>query len=205
METAESILSALSQPVLVVDGALRPLIANPAFCKMLGLDAKRASRRVIDGFVSGDGCRPPLREILASFSGSAGDAVARHVGGRELWVMDRGGDRINLRAPLLDRGLRFLFRLVGARSLEHNGRNLMPLVTAAMCFAACVLDHDARLRVMAGFVERAAKRLFGIPDFKYYALADGLRALFDRHPGKPAAPGPRNAPRQTDLFAYDSP
>ena len=246
------------------------------------------------------------------------DAVARHVGGRGLWVMDRGGDRINLLAPLLDRGLRFLFRLVGTRSLEHNGRtlsaeevarecpvlhaktivrldgdrervcelrfgfrrvrlpgrgeplcllvvrglgaqplmlltneplnrsyrclwhmvqaylkrwaieetiryaktcydlenvrvltyqslqNLMPLVTAAMYFAACVLDHDARLRVMAGFVERAAKRLFGIPDFKYYALADGLRALFARHPGKPVAPGQRNAPRQMDLFAYDS-
>lgn len=245
-------------------------------------------------------------------------AVARHVGCRGLWVMDRGGDRINLLAPLLDRGLRFLVCLVGTRSLEHNGRtlpaeevarecpvlhaktivrldgdrervcelrfgfrrvrlpgrgeplcllvvrglgaqplmlltneplnrsyrclwhmvqaylkrwaieetiryaktcydlenvrvltyqslqNLMPLVTAAMYFAACVLDHDARLRVMAGFVERAAKRLFGIPDFKYYALADGLRALFARHPGKPVAPGPRNAPRQMDLFAHDS-
>ena len=80
----------------------------------------------------------------------------------------------------------------------------MPLVTAAMYFAACVPDHDVRLRVMAGFVERAAKRLFGIPDFKYYALADGLRALFARHPGKPVPPGPRNAPRQMDLFAYDS-
>ena len=39
--------------------------------------------------------------------------------------------------------------------------------------------------VMDNYVERAAKRLFGIPDFKYYALADGLRALFIRHPGQP--------------------
>ena len=43
-----------------------------------------------------------------------------------------------------------------------------------MFFASCILDHDLRLRVMAGYVEEAAKRLFGIPDFKYYALADGL-------------------------------
>jgi len=41
----------------------------------------------------------------------------------------------------------------------------MPLLLAVMFFAACVLDHDQRLRVMAGYVEKAAKRLFGIPDF----------------------------------------
>jgi hypothetical protein len=60
----------------------------------------------------------------------------------------------------------------------------MPLVLAVMFFAACVLDHDSRLRVMAGYVEKAAKHVFGVPDFKYYALADGLRALFTRHPGR---------------------
>jgi uncharacterized short protein YbdD (DUF466 family) len=61
----------------------------------------------------------------------------------------------------------------------------MPLVLAVMYFAACILDHDQRLRIMAEYVEKAAKRLFGIPDFKYYALSDGLSALFSRHPGKP--------------------
>ena len=225
------------------------------------------------------------------------DAVRAHVGRRGLWVMDRGGDRINLFGPILDRRLRFLFRLVGNRHLVLKGetllardvaarcpcpyrstivklegdrevvytlrfgyrkvqlperpeplyllvihglgreplmlltneplrknfkllwrmvrayfkrwaieetiryiktcydlenvrvlnyqglQNLMPLVLAATFFCACVLDHDARLRVMAGYVEKAAKRLFGIPDFKYYALADGLRALLTRHPG----------------------
>lgn len=227
------------------------------------------------------------------------DAVGAHVGQRGLWVMDRGGDRINLFGPILDRGHRFLFRLVGNRHLISNKKtllasevaarcpcphshtivkmegarekvytlrfgyrkvylptrpeplyllvvhglgqtplllltneplrknfkllwrmvcayfkrwaieetiryiktcydlenvrvlnyqglqNLLPLVLAVMYFAACVLDHDARLRLMAQYVERAAKRLFGIPDFKYYALADGLRSLFARHPGAP--------------------
>lgn len=246
------------------------------------------------------------------------DTVSAHMGGRGLWVMDRGGDRINLLGPLLDRELRFLFRLVGNRSVVYNGQtllasevalgcpalhaktivrldegkekvcglrfgfrrvrlpergeplcllvvrglgaqplmlltneplnrsykclwhmvqaylkrwgieetiryaktcydlenvrvlnyrglqNLMPLVLAAMYFAACVLDHDARLRVMAGFVERAAKRLFGIPDFKYYALADGMRAIFMRHPGAPVTRAHHQMPQQMDLFALDS-
>jgi hypothetical protein len=227
------------------------------------------------------------------------DRVRAHVGSRGLWVMDRGGDRINLFAPLLDRKARFLIRLVGNRHLVYHNKtllaqqvalgckirhakpvtriidgqertyilrfgfrpvklpgrqeslyllvihglgneplmlltteplnasfkclwrmircylkrwsieetirylktsydlenvrvlnyqglqNLMPLVLAAMFFAACILDHDLRLHVMAGYVEKAAKRLFGVPDFKYYALADGLHALFARHPGRP--------------------
>lgn len=229
------------------------------------------------------------------------DTVRGHLGDRGIWVIDRGGDRINLFGPLLERNERFLVRLLGNRHVICNGQtmlaseaargcrcehrkiisriegrreriyelqfgfrrvrlperpeslcllvihgfgrdpmmlltteplrhsfkclwywvraylkrwsiedtirylktcydlenvrvlnyrglqNLMPLVLAVMFFAACVLDHDLRLRIMAGYVERAAKRLFGIPDFKYYALADGLTALFRRHPGPPIA------------------
>ncbi len=242
------------------------------------------------------------------------DAVMAHVGRRGVWVMDRGGDRINLFGPMLDRGARFLFRLVGNRHLVSNGgtwlaaqvarqcprryakavtrmengkervyvlhfgfrkvrlpdreeplyllvihgfgneplmlltteplrnsfkclwpmvraylkrwgieetiryiktcydlenvrvlnyqglQNLMPLVLAVIFFAACVLDHDARLRVMAGYVEQAAKRLFGVPDFKFYALADGLRALFARHPGRPRTRFPTSKTLQMSLF-----
>lgn len=69
----------------------------------------------------------------------------------------------------------------------------MPLVTAAIRFAVRVPDHSARLRVMAGFVERAAKEARGISGFKCCALAAGRRALFLRHLGIPVATGPRNA------------
>lgn len=245
------------------------------------------------------------------------DAVMGHVGHRGVWVMDRGGDRINLFAPMLERRARFLFRLVGNRHLIHNGKtslaqavahgcrcrhrhvvtrleggkervyelhfgfrkvrlpgreeplyllvirgfgeeplllltteplrstfkclwrmvraylkrwgieetiryvktcydlenvrvlnyqglqNLMPLVLAVLYFAACVLDHDSRLRVMAGYVEKAAKRLFGIPDFKYYALADGLRAIFTRHPGRPVTRSTSPKDLQMNLFALE--
>jgi hypothetical protein len=37
---------------------------------------------------------------------------------------------------------------------------------------------------MAGHVLKCAKRVFGIPDFKYYALGDGLSNIFSRYPGK---------------------
>jgi hypothetical protein len=32
-----------------------------------------------------------------------------------------------------------------------------------------------KLRVLAGHVLRASRRVFGIPDFRLYALADGIR------------------------------
>jgi hypothetical protein len=241
------------------------------------------------------------------------DAVMAHVGHRGVFVCDRGGDRINLFGPLLDRKARFLVRLVGNRHLVCHGQtllaevvargcpcpfakavvkldgdrevpytlrfgcrkvllperteplyllvvhglgaeplmlltteplrkaykclwrwvraylrrwsieetirylktcyelenvrvlnyqglqNLMVLLLAVMFFAACILDHDQRLRIMAHYVERAAKRLFGVADFKYYALSDGLSALFSRHPGKPHRPPRPPGGRQMEL------
>ncbi len=60
--------------------------------------------------------------------------------------------------------------MLGYRRLQ----NLLPLVTAAAYVAAVVLDAKAKLKVMAAYVFKAAKRFFGIPDFRYYAIADGL-------------------------------
>ena len=37
---------------------------------------------------------------------------------------------------------------------------------------------------MAGHILKSAKRVSGIPDFKYYALGDGLSNIFSRYPGK---------------------
>ena len=99
------------------------------------------------------------------------------------------------------RYIKTCYDLENVRVLNYQGlQNLMPLVLAVMYFCACILDHDSRLRVMAAYVERAAKRLFGIPDFKYYALADGLRALLTRHPGKPHPPPRASKQHQLDLW-----
>ena len=57
----------------------------------------------------------------------------------------------------------------------HRLQALKALATAAAFFAAAYLGLRMKLRVLAGHVLRASKRVFGIPDFRLYALADGIR------------------------------
>ncbi len=54
------------------------------------------------------------------------------------------------------------------------------LVLAASYFAAVWLGTKAKLNILARHAMDTAKRLFGIPDFRYYALADGIKAIFRR-------------------------
>jgi len=68
------------------------------------------------------------------------------------------------------------YRLEDIRCLTyHRLQALMVLVTAAAYFAAVYLGLTMKLRILAGHVLRASKRVFGIPDFRLYALADGIR------------------------------
>lgn len=83
-------------------------------------------------------------------------------------------------------------RLLTYRSLC----NLMPLLNAALYFTAVLIGPQSRIRVTAGYVLKAAKRLFGIPHFGSYALSDGLRSIFQRHPRRPHELLPK---KQSDL------
>jgi hypothetical protein len=38
----------------------------------------------------------------------------------------------------------------------------------------------AKLEILALHVLRAAKRIFGIPDFRYYSLADGIKEVLSK-------------------------
>lgn len=68
------------------------------------------------------------------------------------------------------------YHLEDVRCLTYRRlQALMVLVTAAAYFAAGYLGLRMKLRVLAGHVLRASKRVFGIPDFRLYALADGIR------------------------------
>jgi len=130
------------------------------------------------------------------------DAVMGHVGRRGLWVMDRGGDRINLFGPLLDRKARFLVRLVGTRNLVFNGKTLLAHQVAQGC--RCPYRKSV-IRIEEG-KERVYELRFGfrrvcLPDFKYYALADGLRSLFSRNPGPPERPSQTANVEQLELWA----
>ena len=63
-------------------------------------------------------------------------------------------------------------------------QNMMALLLAVFYFAAVVLDQSQKLTIMTGHILKSAKRVFGIPDFKYYALGDGLSNIFSRFPGQ---------------------
>lgn len=69
-------------------------------------------------------------------------------------------------------------RLLTYRRLQ----NMMALVLAVAYFTMVYLGIRTKLRVLSRQVLKAARRLFGIPDFRFYALADGIRELlFGRH------------------------
>jgi len=71
-------------------------------------------------------------------------------------------------------------RLLTYRRLQ----NMMGLVLAVAYFTMVYLGIKTKLRVLARHILRAARRLFGIPDFRFYALADGIRELlFGRQKG----------------------
>ena len=58
----------------------------------------------------------------------------------------------------------------------------MALLLTVSYFVSVILDQTQKLTVMAGHILKCAKRVFGIPDFKYYALGDGLNNIFSRFP-----------------------
>jgi len=66
-------------------------------------------------------------------------------------------------------------RLLTYRRLQ----NMMVLVLCAMYFAAVYLGDTMKLGVLAHHALKEARRLFGIPDFRYYAIADGIKRLLE--------------------------
>jgi hypothetical protein len=74
------------------------------------------------------------------------------------------------------------YHLEDIRVLKYERlRNMAALVLASSYFAAVYLGMRAKLEILTAHVLKAAKRIFGIPDFRYYAIADGIRELLNRH------------------------
>lgn len=63
----------------------------------------------------------------------------------------------------------------------HRLQNMMAILTTVAYFAMVYLGLKTKLRVLARHVMGAARRLFGIPDFHFYALADGIREYLFGH------------------------
>ena len=87
----------------------------------------------------------------------------------------------------IEEQIRFMkqtYDIENVRVLRYQSlQNLYPLVIAAAYFVCAVLDQTAKLKLLTHKLLFAAKRIFGIPDFRYYAIANGLATIFQQHPG----------------------
>jgi hypothetical protein len=71
-------------------------------------------------------------------------------------------------------------------------KNLVVLVTAAAYFAATYLGQQMKLRILAEKLLVISQRFFGIPPFRFYALADGIRRLLSGSAFQPPQESPPN-------------
>ena len=73
-------------------------------------------------------------------------------------------------------------------------KNLVVLVTAAAYFAATFLGQKMKLRILCEKLLIISHRFFGIPPFRFYALADGISNVLSQtspDPAEPSSPNPQ--------------
>jgi hypothetical protein len=106
------------------------------------------------------------------------------VGQKDVWFVVQA----YLKRWSVEETIRFIkqtYDLENIRVLRYARlQNMMALLLAVFYFVAVILDQNQKLTIMAGHILKSAKRVFGIPDFKYYALGDGLSNIFSRFPGQ---------------------
>jgi hypothetical protein len=95
------------------------------------------------------------------------------------WVMESYLTRWRIEETI--RFIKQSYQLEDVRVLTYERlKNMMALVLAAVHFAAVCLGTRPKLEIIAVHIMRAAKRIFGIPDFRFYALADGIGRILNR-------------------------
>jgi len=78
------------------------------------------------------------------------------------------------------------YRLENMRLLHYQRlRNMTALVLAAAYFSARWMGGSLKLQVLCSHATSISRRLLGVPDFHYYALADGIARLLSRIPRIP--------------------
>lgn len=81
-------------------------------------------------------------------------------------------------------------------------QNMMALVLAAAYFASVYIGSKLKMKVLSAIIMRISKRIFGIPDFRYYAIADGIKELLSRNIKGPLRFLPKWTPKnQLSLFS----
>ena len=101
----------------------------------------------------------------------------------------------------IEEAIRFIrqsYKLEGIRVLNYEHLCNMAVLVAVAFFTAVVLGTRTKLDILASHLLTASKRLFGIPDFRRYALADGIREVCARSPRR--SNHSTNAPPQLTLL-----
>lgn len=77
------------------------------------------------------------------------------------------------------------YRLEDIRLLRYERLRSMAVLVMAVAYFACVyLGKLAKLKILLQHIYQAAKRIYGIPEFRFYAIADGVKqVLFGSHSG----------------------
>jgi hypothetical protein len=108
----------------------------------------------------------------------------------------------------IEETFRFLkqsYNLEDIRVLKYRRlKNMVVLVTAAAYFAATFLGQKMKLRILCEKLLIVSQRFFGIPPFRFYALADAIkRILAQTSPHHPPQQPPNLQPQL--LFAWNQP
>jgi Transposase DDE domain len=115
--------------------------------------------------------------------------------------------RIYLTRWKIEETFRFIkqsYQVEDIRVLRYQRlKNLVVLVTAAAYFAATFLGQKLKLKILCEKLLIISRRFFGIPPFRFYALADGIRTVLTGSSHSSQAESPPNLQMEL-LLAWES-
>ena len=93
------------------------------------------------------------------------------------------------------------YRLEDIRLLTYQRLRTMAVLVMAVAYFACVyLGRSIKLEILVQHIQRAAKRIYGIAEFRFHAVADGIKqVLFSSRSGI-GKPPPPVVPSQLPLL-----
>lgn len=127
----------------------------------------------------------PLRMVVVRGFGAAPmmllTTLAQTASRTALWQVVEG----YLTRWRVEDALRFIkqsYHLEDIRVLRYQRlKNMLALVLAVVYFACVWLAGRLRCEILTSHITHAAKRIYGVSEFLYYAVADGISRLFTRH------------------------
>jgi len=105
----------------------------------------------------------------------------------------------------IEETIRFIkqsYALEDVRVLTYRRlQNMMALVLAVSYFTMAYIGLRVKLKAVSSLLLRVSRRIFGVPEFRYYALADGIKELLRRSNKGPVRALPdNNSQYQFHLF-----